>query len=284
MKKLLDIMACLRDPKSGCPWDLKQTYQTIVPHTLEEAYEVAEVIEQHRLDDLPDELGDLLFQIVFYSQLAKEQNRFCFDDVVDAICNKLIRRHPHVFNKEHATVTEFDLSDSASVAKHSISWEQLKAQERIKIAKSEKHIESVLDNLNSALPSLPSAQKIQGRVSNVGFDWPEISGVIEKCYEELKEVEHEIKKSDEGVNNHLEEEIGDLFFACVNLARHRGVDAEAALRKANTKFEKRFRKVEELLLPSGGLQKASLSEMDKAWNAVKELEANGNNNKLIREH
>lgn len=283
MKKLLDIMADLRDPESGCPWDIKQTYQTIVPHTLEEAYEVAEVIEQNRLDDLPDELGDLLFQIVFYSQLAKEQNRFCFDDVVDAICDKLIRRHPHVFNEEKNIKGAIDLSDPAAIEKQAITWDELKAQERNKYSKKNNHSESVLDNLNTALPSLSSAQKIQRRVSNVGFDWTEINGVIKKCYEELKEVEHEISALKNGTSNHIEEEVGDLFFACVNLARHAGVDAEAALRKANTKFENRFRKVEELLKHSGGLQKASLSEMDNAWNIVKEGEAKGNNNRLIRE-
>ncbi|MFV1981943.1 MAG: nucleoside triphosphate pyrophosphohydrolase [Thiohalomonadales bacterium] len=283
MKKLLDIMADLRDPESGCPWDIKQTYQTIVPHTLEEAYEVAEVIEQNRLDDLPDELGDLLFQIVFYSQLAKEQNRFCFDDVVDAICDKLIRRHPHVFNEEKNIKGTIDLSDPAAIEKQAITWDELKAQERNKYSKKNNHSESVLDNLNTALPSLSSAQKIQRRVSNVGFDWTEINGVIKKCYEELKEVEHEISALKNGTSNHIEEEVGDLFFACVNLARHAGVDAEAALRKANTKFENRFRKVEELLKHSGGLQKASLSEMDNAWNIVKEGEAKGNNNRLIRE-
>jgi len=277
MKKLLDIMSQLRDPKSGCPWDLKQDYKTIVPHTLEEAYEVAEVIEQDRLDDLPDELGDLLFQIVFYSQLGKEQNRFSFDDVVTAICDKLIRRHPHVFNVD-CDNTKIDLNDPDAVEKQSLAWDELKAQERSKTSD-----ESILDNLNSALPSLSSAQKIQRRVSGVGFDWPEIKGVIDKCYEELKEVEHEIKESQQGADNHVEEEVGDLLFACVNLARHAGVDAEAALRKANTKFENRFRKVESLLLDSGGIQSASLSEMDEAWNTVKDGETTGNKNRLIRE-
>jgi len=246
--------------------------------------EVAEVIEQNRLDDLPDELGDLLFQIVFYSQLAKEQNRFCFDDVVDAICDKLIRRHPHVFNKEKNIIGAVDLSDPAAIEKQAITWDELKAQERNKYSKKNNHSESVLDNLSSALPSLSSAQKIQRRVSNVGFDWTEITGVIKKCHEELKEVEHEISALKNGTENHIEEEVGDLFFACVNLARHTGVDAEAALRKANTKFENRFRKVEVLLKQSGGLQKASLSEMDNAWNTVKEGEAKGNNNRLIRDY
>jgi len=282
MQKLLNIMSRLRDAKFGCPWDLKQTYKTIVPHTLEEAYEVAEVIEQNRLDDLPDELGDLLFQIVFYSQLAKEDNRFCFDDVVKAICDKLIRRHPHVFDKENNKI-ELDLNDPDAVDKQSLVWDALKAQERNNSSNKNNNIPSILDNLNSALPSLSAAQKIQRRVSNVGFDWPEIKGVIEKCYEELKEVEFEIEASDNDNKNRIEEEIGDLFFACVNLARHTSVDAEAALRKANTKFEKRFRKVEELLLQSGGLQYASLAAMDNAWNKVKERETKGNNNKLIRD-
>jgi ATP diphosphatase len=283
MKKLLDIMSRLRDPNSGCPWDLEQTYQTIVPHTLEEAYEVAEVIEQNRLDDLPDELGDLLFQVVFYSQIAKEQNRFAFNDVVDAISDKLIRRHPHVFTNN--SDNNIDLSDPDAVAKQSKSWEQLKTLERKNTSSEEKsQITSILDNLNSALPSLSAAQKIQRRVSNVGFDWPEITGVIEKCYEELKEVEHEIQCADKGEAHNTEEEIGDLFFACVNLARHVGVNAEAALRKANYKFENRFKKLEVLLKSGVGLQKASLAEMDNAWNQVKESEAKGNKNKLIRDY
>jgi len=282
MKKLLDIMSRLRDPKLGCPWDLKQSYQSIVPHTLEEAYEVAEVIEQNRLEDLPDELGDLLFQIVFYAQIAKEQSRFCFDDVVAAICDKLIRRHPHVFDADNDDVTVYDLSDPSAINNQTLSWEKLKQQERNEKLTEKNTNQSVLDNLNSVLPALSSAQKIQSRVSNVGFDWPEISGVIEKCYEEIKEVESEIEKSQRGEENCVEEEIGDLLFACVNLARHSNVDAEAALRKANNKFGNRFRKVEKRLLPSGGLQNASLSEMDDAWNTVKEQETKGNFNKLIR--
>ncbi len=284
MKKLLDIMSRLRDPDSGCPWDIKQTYKTIVPHTLEEAYEVAEVIEQNRLDDLPDELGDLLFQIVFYSQIAQEQNQFSFNDVVDAICDKLTRRHPHVFN-QNSNDNEIDLSDPDAVEKQSRVWDELKALERKQSSRNNKNaVDSILDNLNSALPSLSAAQKIQRRVSSVGFDWPEITGVIEKCYEELKEVEVEISNANQNITNHVEEEVGDLFFACVNLARHAGVDSEAALRKANKKFENRFRKVEQLLLSNGGLQQASLTEMDNAWNAVKEKELKGNKNKLIRDN
>ncbi len=277
-------MSRLRDPASGCPWDIKQTYDTIVPHTLEEAYEVAEVIEQNRLEDLPDELGDLLFQIVFYSQLAKEQQRFCFDDVVTAICNKLIRRHPHVFKNVNdvAQSIAIDLTDPDAVNKQALSWDEIKKQERNLVVPNSNGIDSVLDNLNTALPSLSAAQKIQRRVSNVGFDWSDISGVIEKCYEEIKEVEHELQLSDNEKENHIEEEIGDLLFACVNLARHADVDAEAALRKANTKFERRFRQVEQRLLLSGGLHNASLSEMDNAWNDVKANENKGNNNKLIR--
>ncbi|VAW96793.1 Nucleoside triphosphate pyrophosphohydrolase MazG [hydrothermal vent metagenome] len=279
MKKLLDIMSRLRDPKTGCPWDLKQTYQSIVPHTLEEAYEVAEVIEQHRLDDLPDELGDLLFQIVFYSQLAKEQNKFEFDDVVEAICTKLIRRHPHVFNREGDAVSSYDLLNPNAIKQQNLAWDKLKSEER---NNSNNKNSSVLDNINSVLPSLSVAQKIQRRVSNEGFDWPDISGALEKCHEEINEVEHEITLVSAGQENHIEEELGDLLFACVNVARHSGVDSEAALRKANAKFESRFRQVEQLLLPSGGLQKASLSEMDAAWNTVKEKEHAGNKNKLSR--
>ncbi|MFV1985586.1 MAG: nucleoside triphosphate pyrophosphohydrolase [Thiohalomonadales bacterium] len=283
MKKLLNIMSRLRDPKSGCPWDLKQTYKSIVPHTLEEAYEVAEVIEQNRLDDLPDELGDLLFQIVFYSQIAQEQNKFNFNDVVDAISNKLIRRHPHVFNNTE-NKNKIDISDPAAVEKQTRLWDEIKKQERNKKNnQSSEHAISILDNLNSALPSLSAAQKIQRRVSSVGFDWPDIKGVIEKCYEELQEVESEIDKKDKVMEHNIEEEIGDLFFACVNFARHTGVDAESALRKANSKFETRFRLVEKRLQSCGGVQQASLTEMDNAWNDVKEAESSGNKNKLIRD-
>lgn len=277
--KLLEIMTQLRDPDTGCPWDKQQTYRSIVPHTLEEAYEVAEVIEQDRLHDLPDELGDLLFQVVFYAEIARQEGRFEFSDVVNAICEKLIRRHPHVFAEKKIS----------SVEEQNKDWEKHKAQERL--SKTQQHSatnvdnrSSVLDNINRALPALSQAEKMQRRVSNIGFDWPDISGVIEKVKEELTEVTEEIlieKQSQQ--NSRIEEEIGDLLFACVNLARHANVNAEAALRNANRKFETRFRQVEAILTETNSnVADASLNEMDAAWNKIKSLEKKGNQNPLKR--
>ena len=250
---LLAIMAKLRHPESGCPWDLKQTYSSIVPYTLEEAYEVADAIERQDFAELKDELGDLLFQVVFYAQIANEEGRFQFNDCVDAICDKLIRRHPHVFADGSA-------SDSEQVLKN---WEVLKSEER---QASGQH--SVLDNIPAAMPALSRAYKLQKRCANVGFDWPDVAGAWHKVKEEIAEVEELSSNSPE-----LEEELGDLMFALVNVVRKHKLEPETVLRKANSKFEQRFRAVESEL---GKLNKtpsqSDLAEMDALWQQVKQQE------------
>lgn len=255
ISRLLAIMAQLRDPLRGCPWDREQTFKTIVPHTLEEAYEVAETIEQDDLRALQDELGDLLFQIVFYAQLAQEQQLFNFGDIVKSICDKLERRHPHVFSD--AVITSAD--------EQTVHWEKLKAEERAN--KPSPAIASVLDGITATLPALALAQKIQKRVATVGFDWPDHHGVVAKVQEELAEVQNDWEKPER-----CAEEIGDLLFACVNLARHADVDAESALRQANRKFTKRFHHVEDQLRQQGvALKSASLAQLDTAWNRAKQI-------------
>jgi len=257
--RLIEIMARLRDPEGGCPWDLQQSFETIVPHTIEEAYEVAETIAGGDLMELRDELGDLLFQVVFYAQLAREQGAFDFNDVVHAISEKMLRRHPHVFG-------EAEIRDEKE---QRIAWERHKAAERA--GKAETGPPSQLDGVAHALPALTRAHKLQRRAAEVGFDWPEISGTIDKIREELDEVSAEVELGFE--EGRIEEEVGDLLFACVNLARHAGVDAETALRKANQKFERRFRGVEQDLTGLGkALADADLGEMDAAWERVKGLE------------
>ncbi len=253
LDRLLSIMSRLRDPLTGCPWDKQQTYTTIVPHTLEEAYEVADCIERGDLAGLRDELGDLLFQIVFYAQLAREQNRFEFQDVVAAICDKLERRHPHVFSDVVIATAE----------EQTRQWEQLKAAERQQKAPAENP--SVMDGVTTALPSLAVAHKLQKRAAQVGFDWPDHRGVMDKIREELDEVATDWSDADRRA-----EEIGDLLFACVNLARHAGVDAETVLRQANRKFESRFRGVEQILQRAGTpIATANTEQMEAAWQQVK---------------
>ncbi|MCH8538543.1 MAG: nucleoside triphosphate pyrophosphohydrolase [Alkalimonas sp.] len=250
---LLAIMAKLRDRESGCPWDIKQTYSSIVPYTLEEAYEVADAIERQSFDELKDELGDLLFQVVFYAQIASEEGRFQFHDCVQAICDKLVRRHPHVFADSTA-------SDAEQVLKN---WEALKGEER---KASGQH--SVLDNIPSAMPALSRAYKLQKRCANVGFDWPDVAGAWDKVKEEIDEVEQLPSDSSE-----LEEELGDLMFALVNVVRKHKLEPETVLRQANLKFERRFRAVEsELGKLSKTPQQSDLSEMDALWQLVKQQE------------
>ena len=254
IQRLLDIMAQLRNPEGGCPWDLEQTYRTIVPHTIEEAYEVADAIERDDYAELQDELGDLLFQVVFYAQLAKEEKRFGFDDIVQSICDKLERRHPHVF-------ADKQVADSDEQTRH---WEQLKADERkAKAEQSRPH--SVLDGIAHTLPAVTVAHKLQKRAAQIGFDWPDEQGVMDKVSEELTEIRQAWVEPAK-----REEEIGDLLFTCVNLARHAGVDAETALRQANRKFEARFRAMEQQLDNSAkGLVQASAAEMEAAWENIK---------------
>ena len=249
IQRLLHVMQCLRDPETGCPWDKEQTFQTIVPHTLEEAYEVADAIERGDMADIKDELGDLLFQVVFYAQLGKEQGAFDFEAIAGAIANKLERRHPHVFG-------DVNIRDADEQTRH---WEQIKADERA--AKADV-APSVLDGVTPTLPALTLAHKLQKRAAQVGFDWPDHQGVLDKLHEEIAEVQAEWG----GDQRALQEEIGDLLFTCVNLARHAGVDSETALRQANRKFEKRFRAVETRLASTDTpLGKADLATMESAW-------------------
>ncbi|TKB55429.1 nucleoside triphosphate pyrophosphohydrolase [Ferrimonas aestuarii] len=254
MQRLLDIMAKLRDPEGGCPWDLKQDFASIVPHTLEEAYEVADTIEQQQWQALPGELGDLLFQVVFYAQLGKERDWFDFEQVAKTICDKLERRHPHVFTQRNIPESELKAN-----------WEATKVQER-----ADKGEHSLLDDLPKALPALSRAQKIQKRVASVGFDWAELPPVVEKIYEEVDEVMAEVEGGDPA---RLEDEIGDLLFAVTNLARHLKVDPEQALRGANDKFERRFRGVETLAAASGkSMQQHDLDELESYWQQIKQQE------------
>lgn len=255
IKKLLDIMASLRAPETGCPWDIKQTFKSIVPYTLEEAYEVADSIERGQMDELKDELGDLLFQVVFYSQMAKEQKLFEFEEVVTAINEKLIRRHPHVFASE-------EYKDDASLNE---AWESSKASERDQ--RSGDTQASILDGVAHALPALKRSQKLQKRAARSGFDWPDVSPVFAKIKEETEEVKQAMQKNDSA---QIKEEVGDLLFACVNLARHVDVDAEEALRLGNQKFEQRFNYIEkELVKLNKQMQQCKLEELEELWQQSK---------------
>lgn len=250
IEKLLQVMAALRDKEGGCPWDLQQSYQSILPFTIEEVYEVAEAIENNDFDSLRDELGDLLFQVVFYAQIAKEEGRFDFQQIVDAISEKLVRRHPHVFSS-----TVFEDEGQLNQA-----WEEQKHKER----QQKDQQASVLDDIPKSLPELKRAQKIQKRAAKVGFDWPNVEPVWEKVAEEILEVKEAAATEDQ---EHLEEELGDLMFALVNLTRHYGVDADIALRKANQKFTRRFQKVESLC--DRPMQDYSLQQLEDLWQKVK---------------
>jgi len=268
LEDLLHLMARLRDPQYGCPWDLKQNYASIVPHTIEEAYEVADTIERGDFEHLQGELGDLLFQVVYYSQLAREEGRFEFDGVVDAITRKLIRRHPHVFptGELYAPLDTPSLSEAEVKSR----WEEIKAEERAE--KSEPEQLSLLDDVPSALPALSRAAKLQKRAATVGFDWPDALPVLDKVREELDEV---LQAMADGDADALEDEIGDLLFATVNLARHLKHDPENALRRANRKFERRFRFIEQALRDSGRpIEDCNLDELDALWGEAKRQEKN----------
>lgn len=254
IQRLLDIMQQLRNPDGGCPWDLQQTYRSIVPHTIEEAYEVADAIERDDYTELQDELGDLLFQVVFYAQLGKEENRFEFTDIVQSICDKLVRRHPHVF-------ADTQVADVDEQTRH---WEQLKADERQAKAQHTQ-VPSVLDGIAPTLPAVTMAHKLQKRAARVGFDWPDQHGVLDKVKEELQELE---QAWSDPVGR--AEEMGDLLFTCVNLARHAGLDAETVLRQANRKFAGRFRAMELQLDEQGqAIAESSAADMESAWEHVK---------------
>ncbi|WP_166358983.1 nucleoside triphosphate pyrophosphohydrolase [Pseudomonas akapageensis] len=269
LEDLLHLMSCLRDPQFGCPWDLKQTYASIVPHTLEEAYEVADAIERGDFDHLQGELGDLLFQVVYYSQLALEEGRFEFAGVVDSITRKLIRRHPHVFpTGELYAPADTPPLDEAQVKQR---WEEIKAEERALKAAGPEQL-SLLDDVPVALPALSRAAKLQKRTAQVGFDWPDALPVLDKVREELDEVLEAMADNDAQA---IDEEIGDLLFVVVNLARHLKVDPETALRGANAKFERRFRFIEQALRDTQRpIEDCTLEDLDALWGEAKRQEKN----------
>jgi len=257
INRLLDIMARLRDPKTGCPWDVEQTFATIVPHTIEEAYEVAETIEQGDMAALKDELGDLLFQVVFYAQMAKEDGLFDFEEVAGAVADKMIHRHPHVFSGAKIDTAEAQTS----------AWEALKAEER-KSDRGGEADHSALDGVINALPALTRAEKLQKRAARVGFDWPDALRVLDKLDEEVGEITHEIDNG--GDPERLKDEVGDVLFVAVNLARKLGIDGETALRHANTKFEKRFRRMEREVAGQGRrMNDVPLDDLEAVWQRVK---------------
>jgi len=265
IEKLRWIMAQLRDPETGCPWDVKQDFASITAHTLEEAYEVVDAIEQNDFSELNKELGDLLFQVIFYSQLGQEQQLFNFDSVVESICEKLIRRHPHVFSDAQLNT---DVQIKAN-------WENEKAKERQqKQGENGKSQLSVLADIPKNLPALSQAAKIQKRCSHVGFDWHDIHDVFAKIEEEVVEVKDELMAL-EIDHSALGEELGDLLFAVVNLCRHAKQDPETLLRRANNKFTKRFHGVEALVADSGqGFSEHDLEALEQYWQQVKAQEKN----------
>ncbi len=249
INRLIGIMARLRDADKGCLWDLQQTFATIAPYTVEEAYEVADAIERGDLDDLKDELGDLLLQVVFHARMAQEQGSFAFDDVANAICDKMIRRHPHVFGD----------ASYGSVDVQSKAWDDIKAVERAK--KSQKA--SLLDDVPTGLPALTRAVKLSKRAAHVGFVWPTTQGVLDKLREEIGELEDEIRAGDVGK---ARDELGDLLFVCANLARDLDIDPEDALRAANAKFTRRFQFIEAALALAGrSPEQSDLAEMEALW-------------------
>jgi nucleoside triphosphate diphosphatase len=257
LARLLAIMARLRDPERGCPWDRAQSFATIAPYTIEEAYEVAEACERGDGAALKDELGDLLFQVAFHARMAEEAGLFAFNDVACAIADKMLRRHPHVF--AGATV--------ADAAAQTVAWEQHKAAERRAKAAASGAAPSALDGVGAALPALARAEKLQRRAARVGFDWPDLPPILDKIAEETGELREALAGGDSA---RIADEIGDLLFAVVNLARRAETDAEQALRAACRKFERRFRRVEALLAASGGSpETASLEEMEARWQQAK---------------
>src|SRR2546426_3400521 len=262
ISRLLEIMAMLRTPDSGCPWDLEQDFSTIAPYTIEEAYEVADAIARGDLDDLRDELGDLLLQVVFHARMAEEQSAFSFGDVVEAITRKMIRRHPHVFADKDGNIAPAGVKSA---------WERIKAEEKAERAArrppEETAHKSLLATVKAGQPALTRAMELQRKASTVGFDWNDPRAVLSKIREEADEIEAAL---DGGNADELAEETGDLLFALVNRARHVGADPEAALRGTNAKFERRFGYIERALAAQErSLESASLAEMDALWNEAK---------------
>ncbi|PLP58840.1 nucleoside triphosphate pyrophosphohydrolase [Mesorhizobium loti] len=265
ISRLIEIMAALRAPVTGCPWDIEQNFSTIAPYTIEEAYEVADAIARNDIDNLREELGDLLLQVVYHAQMADEQGEFAFGDVVEGITRKMIRRHPHVFGNEEAR--------SAGMAKG--MWEKIKTEEKAerraeRLARGldpEDHGKGFLDSVPVALPALTRALKLQEKAARVGFDWSEAEPILDKIEEEIAELREALAKSDTAA---IKDEFGDMLFAVVNLGRHLKVDSEAALSGTNDKFRKRFHYVEQALDTSGSnLEKASLDEMEALWQQAK---------------
>src|SRR5690349_2610848 len=265
--RLIEIMAALRDPTDGCPWDVEQTFSTIAPYTIEEAYEVGDAIARGDMDDLREELGDLLLQVVYHAQMAEEAQEFAFGDVVLAITEKMIRRHPHVFGDEKAR--------SAGMAKG--MWEKIKAEEKAlkreaRVSRGldpEEHGEGFLDGVPVALPALTRALKLQEKAARVGFDWAEPGPILDKIEEEIGELREAMAKGDQAS---IKDEFGDVLFALVNLGRHLKVDSEAALSGTNEKFRSRFHHVERTLNASGRtLDASSLDEMEELWQQAKKV-------------
>ncbi|MDR7032605.1 nucleoside triphosphate pyrophosphohydrolase [Mesorhizobium sp. BE184] len=268
ISRLIEIMAALRAPVTGCPWDIEQNFQTIAPYTIEEAYEVADAIARGDFDDLRDELGDLLLQVVYHAQMAEDEGRFAFGDVVEAITKKMIRRHPHVFGDAEAR--------SAGMAKG--MWEKIKAEEKAEKRQSriaqgldpEDHGKGFLDGVPVALPSLTRALKLQERAARVGFDWGEAAPIFDKIEEEIGELREALAAGDTAS---IKGEFGDVLFALVNLGRHLNIDSEAAISGTNEKFRRRFHQVEQMLETTGrSLDEASLEEMEELWREVKRAE------------
>jgi len=275
VRDLLELMDRLRDPETGCPWDLKQDYRSIVPHTVEETYKVADAIERGDLEHLPDELGDLLFQVVFYARLGKEEERFDFDAVVDQVTRKLIRRHPHIFpdgtmNSRPASVEGMTDSDVL------VNWDRIKAEEAKERGEGSggngDAPASQLDDITPGLPAFQKAAKLQKRASKVGFDWPDTGMVFAKLAEESRELRAAYSTMrDETDTDAVEDELGDLLFVAVNLSRFLGVDAEQALRRSNRKFERRFRRME-TMLNDAGVQLAGqpVEQLELFWQEAKQ--------------
>jgi MazG family protein len=256
LERLIAIMARLRDPETGCAWDLEQTFATIAPYTVEEAYEVADAIERNDLPELKDELGDLLLQVVFHSRMAQEQGAFAFDDVAQAICDKMIRRHPHVFGQ----------ADQRDSAQQTVAWEEIKAEERAKKAVQT----SILSDVPTGLPALTRAVKLTKRAARVGFTWTALKDVLAKLQEEVGEMEAEVEGGDAA---RLRDELGDVLFVCANIGRMLDIDPEDALRATNAKFVRRFSYIEAALAADGRTpDQSDLAEMDALWNAAKAAE------------
>ncbi|UZE97128.1 nucleoside triphosphate pyrophosphohydrolase [Alkalimarinus alittae] len=283
IEDLLYLMNRLRDPEKGCPWDIKQTFDSILPHTLEEAYEVADAIEKKDYEHLKDELGDLLFQVIFYAQMGKESAYFDFSDIVSNLVTKLVRRHPHVF-PDGTLVSELADGETISEAEIKQNWERIKAEERALKAKKEALIAlekkrkeapftSVLDDIPANLPSLARAEKLQKRAAHYAFDWPSVEPVFDKIQEELKELKDVLAHPESDAimqQQHLIDEMGDVLFCCVNLARVIKVNSDTALRSTNQKFINRFQYIEKSLLQQGKvLGDVPLDELDALWDEAK---------------